>query len=137
MTANDDYDLDWMISVDDHVMEPPGVWVDRLPARLHEAGPRIVRDGDEEFWTFEGGKYPMRGTSAAAGKQYEEITPHALTFADMRQGCYDPVARLADMDQAGVLASLSFPTFPRFCGQAFMEAKDIDLGLLCLKAWND
>jgi predicted TIM-barrel fold metal-dependent hydrolase len=25
--------LDWMISVDDHVIEPPGVWKERVPAR--------------------------------------------------------------------------------------------------------
>jgi len=131
------YDLDWMISVDDHVVEPPTVWTDRLPKKYHETGPHIVRDGSEEYWSYEGGKYPMRGTSAAAGKKYEEITPHSLTFADMRPGCYDPVARLADMNEAGVIASLNFPTFPRFCGQAFMEAKDLDLGLLCVKAWND
>lgn len=30
------------VSVDDHVVEPPGVWQDRLPARLRERGPRVV-----------------------------------------------------------------------------------------------
>ena len=36
-----------------------------------------------------------------------------------------------------MIASLNFPSFPRFAGQTFMEGNDIDLGLLCLKAWND
>ena len=27
-------ELDWLVSVDDHVIEPPNVWVDRLPARV-------------------------------------------------------------------------------------------------------
>jgi hypothetical protein len=26
-------ELDWLVSVDDHAIEPPNVWVDRLPAR--------------------------------------------------------------------------------------------------------
>ena len=32
-----------IISVDDHVVEPPNVWQDRLPAKYAEIGPRIVR----------------------------------------------------------------------------------------------
>jgi predicted TIM-barrel fold metal-dependent hydrolase len=55
----------------------------------------------------------------------------------MRPGCFDPVQRLADMDANGVEASLCFPTFPRFCGQTFLEAKDRELALLCVQAYND
>jgi predicted TIM-barrel fold metal-dependent hydrolase len=47
------------------------------------------------------------------------------------------VARLADMDLNHVQASICFPQFPRFCGQEFTEAKDKQLGLLCIKAYND
>ena len=36
-----------------------------------------------------------------------------------------------------VEASLCFPTFPRFCGQTFTEAKDRELGLACVQAYND
>src|SRR5581483_11981939 len=32
-----------IISVDDHVVEPPKVWTDRLPAARREAGPRVGR----------------------------------------------------------------------------------------------
>jgi predicted TIM-barrel fold metal-dependent hydrolase len=41
------------------------------------------------------------------------------------------------MDEAGILASLNFPSIPRFCGQLFWEAKDKDLALLCVRAYND
>jgi predicted TIM-barrel fold metal-dependent hydrolase len=34
-------------------------------------------------------------------------------------------------------ASLSFPTFPRFCGQTFLEAKDRELAHACVVAYND
>ena len=33
-----------IISVDDHVIEHPNVWTDRLPAKFKEAGPNLVRD---------------------------------------------------------------------------------------------
>jgi predicted TIM-barrel fold metal-dependent hydrolase len=41
------------------------------------------------------------------------------------------------MDVAGIEASLNFPTFPRFAGQAFSEGEDKDLGLACIQAYND
>jgi predicted TIM-barrel fold metal-dependent hydrolase len=56
---------------------------------------------------------------------------------DMRKGCWDQKARLEDMDVNHVEASLAFPSFPRFCGQTFAERKDLVLGDLCVKAYND
>ncbi len=41
------------------------------------------------------------------------------------------------MDINWVEASLSFPTFPRFCGQTFLEAKDRELAAACVYAYND
>jgi predicted TIM-barrel fold metal-dependent hydrolase len=41
------------------------------------------------------------------------------------------------MDRNWTEASLCFPNFPRFCGQTFLEAKDRDLALLCVQAYND
>ena len=55
----------------------------------------------------------------------------------MRPGCYDTKARVEDMDLSGVLASLCFPTLPRFCGQLFMEASDREFGFECLQIYND
>ena len=43
------YDL---ISVDDHIIEPPGVWRDRLPSRYVQDGPRVVEDEGREFWEY-------------------------------------------------------------------------------------
>lgn len=136
-TGQQDYRLDWMISVDDHVLEPPNVWQDRVPAKFREAAPQIIRVDGVESWKYEGKVFPTSGLSAVAGKKTDDITPHALNYADMRPGCYDPLARVADMDEAGVIASLNFPSFPRFAGQTFMESDDLELGLLCIQAWND
>jgi predicted TIM-barrel fold metal-dependent hydrolase len=55
----------------------------------------------------------------------------------MRPGCYDPKARVEDMQMNHVEASLCFPSFPRFCGQTFTEAKDRELGEACVYAYND
>jgi predicted TIM-barrel fold metal-dependent hydrolase len=123
--------------VDDHVLEPPGVWVDRMQAKDRERAPHQVIEGDMEFWVYDGKRYPSSGLSAVAGKKKEEFSPEPVTYAEMRPGCYDAKARIADMDRAGILASLCFPTVTRFCGQLFMDASDREFGFVCLQAYND
>jgi predicted TIM-barrel fold metal-dependent hydrolase len=59
-------------------------------------------------------------------------------FEDMRPGCFDIDARVADMDINGIWASLCFPSLVAgFCGSVFIGADDPGLGLACLRAWND
>jgi predicted TIM-barrel fold metal-dependent hydrolase len=55
----------------------------------------------------------------------------------MMPACYDPTARLAALDANHTQASLCFPTFPRFCGQTFLEASDKELALACVRVYND
>ncbi len=130
--------LDWLISVDDHILEPPTVWVDRVPAKDRDRAPHMeFDDNGQDYWVYDGNRFPSSGLSAVAGKSKEEFSPEPLPYSEMRPGCYDPVARLEDMDRAGVLASLCFPTITRFCGQLFMEASDREFGLVCLEAYND
>ena len=150
-------ELPKIVSVDDHVIEPPNVWLDRLPKKYHDVAPRSVRQGmgdlkfngtkyeftvDEngpacDWWRYEDLLVPLRRIIAAVGFPREEMTLSPITYDEMRKGCWDQAARLADMDVNWVEASLSFPTFPRFCGQTFLEAKDRELAMLCVKAYND
>jgi len=129
--------LNWMISVDDHVLEPKHVWESRLPSKYREAGPRLRRDEQGEAWFYEDKRSPTIGLAAVAGKKTEEFSPLPITYDDMRPGCYDPGARVEDMLRDGVLASLCFPSFPRYCGQVFSEGQDKELGLACIRAYND
>lgn len=123
-----------LLSVDDHLIEPPHVWTDRLPKKYIEDGPRIVefpREGKPPVhqWVYEGRSYPNIGLNAVAGKSPEEFGVDPVRYDDMIPGCYDPKARLADMDIDGVHAMLCFPSFPRFCGTVFLEGEDKDLAL--------
>ena len=129
--------LNWFVSVDDHLIEPARLWEERLPERWRSVGPHIVRDGDSEFWVYEDRQIVTTGLNAVAGKKREEFSPEPITYADMRPGCYEPAERVADMNKGFVLSSLLFPSFPRYCGQVFHEAKDKDLALLCVQSWND
>src|SRR3954452_11472431 len=129
--------FNWFISVDDHLIEPARLWQERVPEKQRERAPRIVRDGDSEFWVYEDRQIVTTGLNAVAGKKREEFSPEPITYEDMRPGCYEPAERVADMNQGFVLSSLMFPSFPRYCGQVFHEVKDKELGLLCVQAWND
>src|SRR5579859_2366795 len=131
--------MEWLVSVDDHVVEPPGVWRDRVPARYRDAAPRVVTEKDgTEVWVYQGIKGQTGSAmNATVHRSKEQISLDGLTYAEMAPGCWDPVARLEDMDTAGVLASLNFPSAPRFCGQLFWEGEDKELGLVCVQAWND
>ena len=134
---NDSPNLDWLISVDDHILEPPNLWVDRVAAKDRDRAPHMQVVDGVEYWLYDGKKFPTLGLSAVAGKSKEEFSPEPVGYSDMRPGCYDPKARLDDMDQAGILASLCFPTITRFCGQLFMEASDREFGFECLQHYND
>ena len=80
---------------------------------------------------------PHKRHVAAVGFDRDDMTMAPITYDEMRPGCYDPKARLEDMDLDGVESSLCFPTIPRFCGQTFAEAKDKELALACVQAYND
>lgn len=141
MTTQNDrhtYNLDWLISVDDHILEPPNLWIDRVASKDRERAPHMQVDmNGMDIWVYDGKRMPCSGLSAVVGKSKEEFSPAPLNYSEMRPGCYDSRARLADMDRSGVLASLCFPTLPRFCGQLFMEASDRDFGFQCLQIYND
>jgi predicted TIM-barrel fold metal-dependent hydrolase len=127
-----------LISVDDHVIEHERVWLDRLPTRFADAAPQIVEiEGGRQAWRYEGIVFPQVGLNAVAGKDPSQFNTDPVRFEDMRPGCFDPTERLKDMTMDGVWGSLNFPSFPRFCGQRFLEAKDKDLALLCVQAYND
>jgi len=150
--------LPWVISVDDHVVEPPHVWQRWLPATLRDRGPRVERDTCEtviapgtgaaqyrrggdgkvtDWWVYEDVLRPIPQVMACVGFPRESLTVEPLRFDEMRPGCYEPAARLADMDLNRTERSLCFPTFPRFAGQLFTEARDKDLALACVRAYND
>jgi predicted TIM-barrel fold metal-dependent hydrolase len=128
-----------VISVDDHVVEPAHTFEGRLPAALQDRAPRIVETPEGyQVWEFEGARYTQVGMNAVAGRRPETVKLEPFRFEQMRPGCYDVDARIADMDVNGVWASVNFPSqITGFCGRVFFNAGDRELGLACVRAWND
>jgi predicted TIM-barrel fold metal-dependent hydrolase len=127
-----------LFSVDDHLIEPPDTWLSRLPKKWHDTCPQVIKDADgRDTWLYDGSTYSVNTLGAVAGLQPEDFSTDAANFADMRRACYDPVARLADMDRDGVHVQTCFPTFARFGGARFLSGKDRELALFCVRAYND
>lgn len=128
-----------MISVDDHLMEPPHVFAGRLPNRFADVAPRVEETEEgHQVWVFENTPYFQVGFMCVAGRAREDQRVEPARFEEMRKGCWDPHARIKDMDINGVWASLNYPSgVTGFGGTLFSEAKDQELGLACVQAWND
>src|SRR5438309_8135378 len=128
-----------IISVDAQLLEPAHLFEGRVPAALAERAPRVVvDDAGREQWLYEDKLYPQVGLNAVAGRAKEEWSMEPARFDEMRRGCYDVEARVADMDLDGVFASLCFPSLiAGFAGTIFAKSKDPELGLAALRAWND
>jgi predicted TIM-barrel fold metal-dependent hydrolase len=151
-----------IISVDDHMVEPPDLWTSRLPAKYRDSGPRVERrkgfmrgvrsvytfvestEDDAHWadcWLYEDTVVPLsRGFAVfeANGDLHEGgFKNEVVTFDEISPGSFRQAERLADMEKNYTDASICFPTFARFCGQRFVDAKDRDLALLCVQAYND
>ena len=127
-----------VISVDDHLVEPPDMFEGRLPSSLQPRAPRIVEVDGKQIWEFDGGLYTQVGMNALAGRRLETVKLEPFRFEHMRRGCFDIDARIHDMDLNGVWASLNFPSMiTGFCGRVFSQCSDPVLGLAVTKAWND
>jgi len=128
-----------IISVDDHLVEPPHMFEGRLPSRLQQGAPRIVETPDgQQLWEFEGQRFTQSGTNALAGRTRATINIAPVRFDQMRRGCWDIDARVKDMDINGIWASLNFPSMVTgFCGRVYSQANDPELGLAVTRAWND
>src|SRR6185437_13503558 len=118
-----------LVSVDDHVVEPPDMFTEHLPASYQgrDDVPHVVRtDVGDDVWVYDGREFPNIGLNAVAGRPRDEYGMDPTSYDEMRPGCWDVDARIGDMNANGVLASLCFPSFPRLCGQVFAEAQDKD-----------
>jgi predicted TIM-barrel fold metal-dependent hydrolase len=131
---------DWLISVDDHVIEPPHVWLTHLPAKYRDRAPRVIHDPEDSFWkwTFEGRPHVISGLSGVAGLPSSVWEPLPMNLEEPPFAAFhDPVARAEAMNEDHVIASLLFGTFTGFCGRTFLEAEDKELALACIQAYND
>jgi predicted TIM-barrel fold metal-dependent hydrolase len=127
-----------LISVDDHLVEPPTMFEGHIPNRYRDVAPKVIRKPNgSDVWMFNGNEIPNIGLNAVAGRPKEEYGIEPTAFDEMRPGCFDVHERIKDMNAGGVLGSMCFPSFPGFSGRVFASAQDKDMAIAVLRAYND
>jgi len=128
-----------VISVDDHLVEPPHMFENRLPKKYQDLAPKLIPNDDgSEAWVFDGKTYLQVGLNAVAGRPKEDWSLEATSFTEIRKGCWDIDERIKDMDLGGIYASANFPSqVSGFCGSVYSKCSDPELGKAVTRAWND
>ena len=126
-----------LISVDDHLIEPPDLFADHLDAKYQDRAPRLERnDAGSDVWVFNGVAMETVALNAVAGRPKDEYGMEPQSLDEVRPGCYDVHERVKDMDAGGVLGSMNFPSFPTFTARVF-QTEDLDLSRALVRAYND
>ena len=128
-----------LVSIDDHMIEPPDMFRNHVPAKWQAQMPRVVRtEAGTDQWEFLGQATSTPfGMAATVGWTREDWGFNPGSFAELRPGCFDVHERVKDMDANGVLASMNFPTMAGFNARTFHEAGDTEIALVMLQAYND
>ena len=126
-----------LISVDDHIVEPPDMFKNHLAKKYIDEAPRLVHNPDgSDTWQFRDIVIPNVALNAVAGRPKEEYGLEPQGLDEIRPGCYNVDERVKDMNAGGILGSICFPSFPGFAGRLFVT-DDPDFSLALLQAYND
>lgn len=125
-----------IISADAHILEPPDIWTNWLPAKHRAKAPQLVKDSEGgDAWQFAGGADPDPiGLTATPGMPWDQFRWKGVTYDEARAGCYDGAARVADMDADGVDAEVLFP--PQRTIGHFLGDDDDEFVLAGVDAYN-
>lgn len=128
-----------LISVDDHISEPPDMFKKHLKGDDLASAPQFHTTAKgEDYWTYQGMVMSSVGLNAVVGRVPEEYGMEPQSLAQVRKGCYDPKARLDDMNVNGIAASVNFGSVGGFDGtRCYHKAPDKELALIHLRGYND
>ncbi len=126
-----------LVSVDDHIIEPPDLFVRHISKEYLARAPQLVRTPDgNDVWEFGGRRIENSALNAIAGRPKSEFGLEPQGLDEIRPGCYDVHERVKDMSAGGVLSSMNFPSFPGFAARLF-ATDDIDFSVALVRAYND
>ena len=76
-----------LISVDDHLVEPPHLFQGRMPAKWAADAPHVELDDDGmEYWAYDGKRHYKVGLNAVVGRPQDELSFEPTRFDEMRRG---------------------------------------------------
>jgi predicted TIM-barrel fold metal-dependent hydrolase len=127
-----------LISVDDHISEPPDLFKKHLSGDDLASAPQLMTaPSGTNYWEYQGMKMPSIGLNAVVGRVPEEYGMEPTQMSQLRKGTYDHNARIDDMNVNGIAASLNFASCVGFDGGVFHRAQDKKKALTHLRGYND
>lgn len=126
-----------VISVDDHVQEPPDLWTSRLGSQFGDRAPHLEPvDDSSERWVVDG-QVLLDGYVARTGAFMADRNAEPSRWDEVPSAAYLPAERLQAMDTAGVDYSVLYPTVAGLAGEAFGRLEDPELEVACVRTYND
>ncbi len=126
-----------LVSIDDHIVEPPDMFAGRVPAKWADMVPHVeVDDQGIDRWVYRGRQVGVTGLNAVVSWPAEEWGRDPAGYAEMRPAVYDVHQRVKDMNANGILSSMCFPTFPGFSARHLSQFAD-DITVAMIQAYND
>ncbi|NRA34359.1 MAG: amidohydrolase [Polyangiaceae bacterium] len=126
-----------LVSVDDHIVEPPTLFDKHLPAAYKDKAPKVIKKNGADMWEWGNVPIPNLALNAVVGRPKHEYGMEPTSYEQLRKGTWDIDARIDDMNANGQLASLCFPSFPGLNGSLFCKQEDKKLAHVILQAYND
>ena len=96
--------------------------MDFIKGSLQFTGDTGPGSGPMDLWLYDDLTWAIPHGMAQVD-HLEELSARSITFDEMIPACYEQTARLKAMDVNHTEASLTFPSFPRFCGQTSSSAR--------------
>lgn len=123
-------------SADDHVYEPPDLWLTRIDPKFKARAPRLIRQEQGDWWQCEGRTVMNTSPATNPGILYRrpEEVQAGRYFENVLKGGYDPDARVKDMDVDGVDLEVIYPTIAL---ATYRTVDDPYLLHAILQAYND
>jgi predicted TIM-barrel fold metal-dependent hydrolase len=139
------------ISADGHVNEPPLLWVENLPAKFRDRGPRVIETPNTKghAWIMEGQSRPSvmgfssmysrsakRFDRASLVEGFKQIKDRGVRYEDLFPGSYDPAARVGEIIEDETDAEVLFNGVSTVWN-GIKLCPDRELALACFKVYND
>lgn len=128
-----------IVSVDDHVVEPPDMFEGHLNSTYDGPKPELRKyeDGRDVWHIGDDITVSNIGLNAVVGRVKEEYGCEPVAYDQMRKNTWDLDGRIDDMNVNGIAACLNFPTIAGLDGNLFLQVPDRKHALQLLQAYND
>ena len=125
------------IDADTHITEPADLWTSRVSKKWGDRVLHVKQDDKGVNSWFVGDEKVANAPSGVFAGWKGKFPNSPPTYEDAHPASFDVHERLKLMDETGVYAQVLYPNVAGFASQRFLQLKEPELMLECVRAWND